>query len=207
MTQFIDDLKKSFGLIKQQTDDLGKLITGIRDQIMLLEAEHATILDRPLNKAEALEFVLARLDQSAVKGDERWAQYYLEEAKGRHQGKRARGVSVGTLRQAQSGGASKLDRSWLNFGVSTETSSPLTEDGIYSIFRDPIKDAIRRHFDQIADWPFPDALPAKDQFPRLDEIEKQLVSLREQESTLVTEAGRLGVTLPKPYDLGSNRYD
>ena len=38
MTQFIDDLKKSFGLIKKQTDDLGALVTSIRDRIMLLEA-------------------------------------------------------------------------------------------------------------------------------------------------------------------------
>lgn len=209
MTQFIDDLKKSFGLIKKQTDDLGALVTSIRDRIMLLEAEHSTILDRPLCKEEMLEVFLARLDESAKSGDASWVGYYLEEAHGRHQaGRLARRISVATIRQVKNGVASELDDSWLNYGNLTGSRfTPLTAEGVFSLFREPIKDAIRRHFDQIVDWPFPDALPAAEYFPRLDEIEKELGDLREQEATFVSEATRLGVTLPKPYDFGASRWD
>lgn len=205
MTQFIDDLKKSFGLIKTQTEELGKTITSIRDRIMLLEAEQATILDRPLCKEDMLSLILSRLDKTAEAEDALWVDYFLGEAQERHLGNRARRYAVAQLRRANQGHVDALDESWLNRDVVLPVGHrPLTSGAVFSLFREPIKEAIRRHFDKI-EWAYPEAESAETYFPRLDELDIELMELRQQEALLMAQAKDLGVTLPAPYELGDNR--
>lgn len=201
MSQTITDLKKTLGSLKKQTEALGSTVTTIRDRIMLLEAEQATILDRPLSKADMLELFLARVDRTAEEGDSHWASLFCHLATDRYMGRKRR-LSVDSLRRMQAGHVKELDESFLTFDQVMPTECrPLTAESVFSLFREPIKEAMRRHFDQITDWPFPDAEPASTYFPRLDEIESELKDLHEQEALLMKEAKELGVTLPEPYQL------
>lgn len=200
MSQTITDLKKTLGSLKKQTEELSSTVTTIRDRIMLLEAEQATILERPLSKADMLELFLARVDSTAEVGDARWVGVFKKLATERFLGNRQRRVSVNNLRHMQRGKVNTLDDSFLTFDtVMPREDRPLTAESVFSLFREPIKEAIRRHFEQITDWPFPDAEPASTYFMRLDEIEAELKDLHEQEALLVKEAKELGVTLPEPY--------
>jgi len=206
MTQLINDLKKSLGNLRKQTEALGESITSIRDRIMRLEAEQATILDRPLCKSDFLELCLARLDSTAEAGDKRWASYFMAQAQDRYLG-RSRRNSVREIRALHGGKVTTLNETYLAYGEApTPGSRPFTAEVVFSLFRDPIKDAVRRQFDQV-EWPFPDAQPGQTYFQRLDEIETELADLRGQESLLIDGTEQLGVPLPKPYDMGDNRYD
>lgn len=206
MTQLINELKKSLGNLKKQTEALGESITSIRDRIMLLEAEQATILDRPLCKSDFLELCLAQLDRTAEAGDERWGRYFLEQAQARYLG-RTRRNSIRNIRNLHRGKVDTLGESYLAYGDAPSPGNrPFTAEVVFSLFRDPIKEAVRRQFDQI-EWPFPDAPPGQTYFQRLDEIEAELANLKEQESLLVDGTEQLGVPLPKPYDMGGDRDD
>jgi hypothetical protein len=207
MTQFIDDLKKTFSLIKKQTEGLGNTITTIRDRIMLLEAEYSTILDRPLSKEDMLNLILARLDKTAEAEDARWIEHFLGESQRRAHGNSYRAYSVADIRRTGRGAVDEMDYlvpSWFHRGNS---GGPISSDAIFSLLREPLKAAVRGYFDRIVEWPHANALPAETYFPRLDEIETELADLREQESLLMAQAKELGVSLPAPYDMGSNRYD
>ncbi|MBV2081960.1 MULTISPECIES: hypothetical protein [Pseudomonas] len=205
MTQLITDLKKSLGNLKKQTEALGETITTIRDRIMRLEAEQATILDRPLCKADFLEICLARLDCAAQAGDMRWVEYFTHQAQDKFLGRALRN-SIREMRGLQQGQVTSLSDSYLSFDEPLPPGhNPLTVDVVCSLFREPIKEAIRRQFDQM-EWPFPDAQPGAAYFPRLDEIELELTELKTQEAMLVDGTEQLGVPLPKPYEVGGNRY-
>lgn len=200
MTQAITSLKSTLGTLKEQTNALAEAITEIRDRSMRLEAERATILDRPLSKDDLLEIFLARIDKKANEEDAHWIGYFTHQAEGRYMG-RSRLNSVKTLRAVRSGDVAPVAGIFLNRDQALPPGCrPITAEGLFSLFREPLKDAVRRHLDLI-EWPNPDAQPADTYFQRLDEIEAELRELQAQEATIMSEAEKIGLTLPEPYQL------
>ena len=198
MTKLINNLKESLGSLKSHTEALRSGLSVIRDKIIRLEAEQATILDRPLCKSDLLEIFLSRLDCAANAGDERWGAYFIRQAEDRYLGRTLRN-SVRSIRALRNGEVASMEDTFLSYGEVLPPGRMLAAEVVFSLFRDPIKEAVRRAFDKV-EWPFPDAEPGETYFLRLDEIEAELADLRSQEELLVDGSGELGIPLPKPLE-------
>lgn len=196
MKQLIDDVKSLVSGMSQGANAVRKAVADTRNRISELETELREILTKPLTKDDFGVMLLASVDAAAAGAKEDFGSFLAREASS--SGFRntlhhpiseflsmSRGSSVGRI-----------------FGLLTNGTSRqagenlLTEDMVYLLFRDQLKEGITSTLAGMSEWPFSNAQSARSYFPRIEEIEAELSALREQEAYLTQSAQDMGINLP-----------
>lgn len=186
--------------LKGQLKNIRDEFTVVNDRISALENEQRKISSLPLTKDDFQRLTLAQFDTSADTSDQGFVRYLV----GRAQDTSYGGgfiCNVAEMRRLAGGESGKASERLLSGGdIRLPEDGPFSAQQCISLFREPIKDAVRGYFEKIVDWPFPEAKPAAEYFQRLTEIEAELVGLKEQKGLISEAASAFGLSFGSAQD-------
>lgn len=190
-------MKEVLEELKQQRADAEAKLQAIRDgaetaraRMCALAEESRRIRETPVTKADFIDLILAEIDRRGKAYPMQLAAHVLSPEK-----------HTGLVKISQIENAAREERFFFNplAGEAQGNGKQATDEALYYVFSDTIKQAVNKALEESLAWPFKETISRADAKARLEAIQAELSELQELLYQFNEAAHAFGETISTEY--------